>query len=509
MPARTLRNHLPFIILLITLALFGSVTYKNFGISWDEPYFYDYADSIRSAYDPGFPSLGNDPDSIYGVSAEDHKYYGPAYLLLAQPITKVIQTAATRFEAWHLANYGFFVIGVIFFYLILLRWVSPSAAAAAAALFATQPLLIGHAFINPKDVPFLVFCVITAYFGLNTLTSKSGPRSILNTLLFGSLLGLTASVRVIGPLIGVAFAISFILKRDYRALWRLAAASLIAIAAMIVTWPFLWSDPVGNMLLVLQHMSNNPTELAVLYEGVIFRANEMPLFYIPKMLLLTLTEPVWIFALLGSVVFAVRSKYRNYWIEVLPFALVFGFIITYLLVTRPAVYDGFRHFLFILPLVFIAAGFVFDTVFEMLSKRHWIQVIITTLILIPGLIGVFRTHPYEYAYYNSFTGGVGGAYRTYETDYWLTCFKPTITQFSKEHTGETMFIQRELPLAQASAPTNIKLAELPAYTDPPKSGYYLFHTRANLDQRSQYRGLKTIMSVGVDGAEFCLIKQAP
>lgn len=511
MSTKLARKHLPFLLLLLFLTLIGVFSFKDFGISWDEPYFYNYADSIGNAFDPGFYHSGSEPESIYGISAADHKYYGPAYLLLAQPIAEFSRSLfhVTIFQAWHLVNFGFFIVGVFFLYLTLLRWTSTTAAAAATSLFALQPLLLGHAYINPKDMPFLVFSLISAHFGLKALTAQPKWQVIGYTGLFGIFLGFSASVRVIGPIIGLAFVFSFISKRNWKIFARLVVAGVIALVVMVASWPFLWSDPINNLRVVLRHMSNNPTELAVLYEGVIFRANDMPSYFIPKMLALTLTEPVWIIAAMGTIVLVISPKVRKFWIEILPFALVFGFILTYILIARPAVYDGFRHFLFILPIVFILAAFAFDALFEKLTKKTWSFWSIVMIALLPGAISIATLHPYEYTYYNNFSGGVGGAFRVYETDYWLTCYEPAIEWFSSEYPDETLYIQRELPLAEASAKNEINLAALPPYNDPPKSGYYLFHTRANLDLRSQYRRLPILQSFGVDGAEFCLIKQAP
>ena len=41
----------------------------------------------------------------------------------------------------------------------------------------------------------------------------------------------------------------------------------------------------------------------------------------------------------------------------------------------------------------------------------------------PGWLASFHLHPYQYIYYNSFIGGPQGAFRRYETDYWMTSFR--------------------------------------------------------------------------------------
>ena len=81
---------LPILLLLLINLVAGLLTYRDFGLSWDEPLFYDYADSIKIAYTPQAFSPNFDFEQVYGPSATDHKYYGPAYILLAQPVQQTV-----------------------------------------------------------------------------------------------------------------------------------------------------------------------------------------------------------------------------------------------------------------------------------------------------------------------------------------------------------------------------------------------------------------------------------
>ncbi len=45
-------------------------------------------------------------------------------------------------------------------------------------------------------------------------------------------------------------------------------------------------------------------------------------------------------------------------------------------------------------------------VFEKVKWRIWHCLI--ALVVLPGLIGIVRLHPYEYIYYNTFIGGEAG-----------------------------------------------------------------------------------------------------
>jgi hypothetical protein len=165
-------------------------------------------------------------------------------------------------------------------------------------------------------------------------------------------------------------------------------------------------------------------------------------------------------------------------------------------------YDGFRHFLFILPPVFIFCGFALQWLWEKIHRSFW-YIPVALLLLMPGLLRVARTHPYEYTAYNVFAGNV---YREYETDYWLTCYKEAIEWTRTHGAQKTLYIQREFPIA-AYYGAGLNLKSLGAESDPQPGDWLLFSTRANLDIKSVYRKLPVVQSFGRNGAEFCIIKE--
>src|SRR3990170_2549084 len=75
----------PILLLLALNMLIGLFTFRDYGLSWDEPLFYDYASSLGYAYSPREWFSGNfNLDNAFGASAGDHANRGPAYLLLAR-----------------------------------------------------------------------------------------------------------------------------------------------------------------------------------------------------------------------------------------------------------------------------------------------------------------------------------------------------------------------------------------------------------------------------------------
>jgi len=514
------------------LALAGLLTFRHYGQSWDEPLFYAYAEAIPAAYAP--QNWFNAPESVYGPSAEDHKYYGPAYLLLAAPLRKALSAAfdLPAAETWHLLIFFTFLLGVWFLYRLARRSLPLPAALTAAALFALQPTLWGHAFLNPKDIPFFTAFTAAVWLGLRAADRMRNGQPAWGAWAAAALaLGFASAIRVIGPFAALlVLGYSLLPWPSQRPVWRslLLYAALSALV-MFLLWPFLWQSPVTRLLEVLRHMSNNPTELAVLFLGQIFRANDMPTRYFPQMLLLTLTLPVWPLAALG--VWRMARLARR---EFAVYAAWFGLIAAYILLRHPAVYDGFRHFLFILPPVFALTGHGAHLLSQKLadwktrqpsareaasprpaarlrlkvSLPAALSLLLLILLPAPGVWSILRLHPYEYAYYNALAGGLSGAYRVYETDYWLTCYREALEWAQTNDPQTPIYIQREMDLAgQYAAGLRLLPLEVETPTSLPGGARLLFSTRANLDQRSIFRNLPVEQTFGREDAVFCLFRR--
>lgn len=519
---------LPILLLLAGLLLAGLLTFHAYGLSWDEPLFYDYAESIPGAYQ-GWDRLD---ESVYGRSPSDHKYYGPAYLLLGKPLKDGIQSVwgTDPAAAWHLVNFLSFLLGVFFLYRLGTRFLTPGLAAVNAAFFALQPLLWGHAFINPKDIPFMSAFLAAVSLGLDWIdalqpgSSTQPSHSLIPKILLAALaLGMASAIRVIGPLAGVLVLVYFLARlmqgnRSHLAfsVFSLAVYSMLSIGLMLALWPFLWADPLNRLLEVLRHMSDNPTELAVLFMGQIFAANQLPARYFPQMLALTLSEPVLPLALLGGLCLAWRLfKKQQDWAAPLTLFLWFVPLAAYNILKVPAMYDGIRHFLFLLPPLFLLTGIGLETllaafrnrisVFSNLGLFKAFRLFVVGVLLLPGIWGILRLHPYQYTYYNSLAGPT---YRVYENDYWLTCYKEAV-EWAKQNEPQTpLYVQREFAVAEYYA-SGLTLRDL-RYETPeslPANALMLFSTRANLDQKSVFRGSQVVHAIGRNGVEFCLLKR--
>jgi hypothetical protein len=518
----------PIIILLIINLLIGIFTFQDYGYSWDEPLFYEYADALQYAYSPKeWFSRNFDLQNAFGASASDHANRGPAYIIIVYPIVSFFKLFLDNASAWHLINFLTFQLGVYLFYRFASRFVETWSAFLATVLFASQPVFWGHSFINPKDIPFLVFFIGSMVFGFEMVNDFVSHRKInfRKILLASFFMGIATSIRVLGPLAALLtalYAMSQIKHIKFFVFIKLFAMyGFLSLLFSFVAWPYLWTNPLQTFIQVFAFMSDNPTQLNVLFMGNHYQAGEVPRRYILTLLGYTQTEPVWILFLLGLFLAFWKSSNQK---RITLFIILLWFLIplAYVLLRRPSMYDGYRHFLFILPPVFIFAGFAFEKLFELFSNRrgdpsglikspnHYWRVALTIFILAFGIIPIIQLHPYQYAYYNNFIGGVGGAFRNYETEYWLTCYREAVLELN-EITNEpvNLFVRREPYIADYYANENISIRDFRTEQNQMQTGdYYLVNTRSNEDLRFM-RDVPAIITIERQDATFCIIKQVP
>jgi len=164
------KNHtdFPVYIILFVLIIIGSLIFHEFGASWDEPEYYQYAESTFRAYSIREILNGN-YDYTNTLGTNDLRYYGPAFLIIGKVIHSLISIVFPNIlsiDMWHLITYLSFLLGVYFFYKLATRWVTISSAVVATILFVSQPVIFGMAWINPKDTPFMTFFMGSLFFGL-------------------------------------------------------------------------------------------------------------------------------------------------------------------------------------------------------------------------------------------------------------------------------------------------------------------------------------------------------
>lgn len=162
-----MKKNYPVLIILLLGLLVGFSTFDQYGESWDDKSLQKYSIKSINAY-ATWPQQG-----IVSLAQDDLGNYGPFYVMLVERVTQFLSPLLPYRlpDLRHLIYFITYIAGVWAFYALAKRWLSEIPAIGATLLFMTQPLLWGHAFINPKDTPFLSFFLLSIYFGLRLFDS--------------------------------------------------------------------------------------------------------------------------------------------------------------------------------------------------------------------------------------------------------------------------------------------------------------------------------------------------
>jgi hypothetical protein len=421
---------------LLAAAAVALATFRDYGLGWDDYTHAEYGELLLAFYGSGFADTR-------ALSFVNLYYYGGGFDMLAALAAKGLPL--TLFETRRLVGAAVGLIGLIASWRTARRIGGPLAGLAALILLAACPLYVGHMFMNAKDAPFAV--AMTVLLLALVRVFEDYPRLAPATgALTGAGFGLAIGSRIMGGFGVVSFAAALALAtvlevtalglrpaatRLASFLIRLLPVAVLACAVMALVWPWSVIDPFNPFRAVEYFSRFFEKPWRELFGGELIPVIDMPRSYVPTLLALQLPELLLALALAGAagVVIAVcRRDVATNRRAVLALVLLAAFLpIAVTILARPAMYNGIRHFVFILPPLAILAGLAS----AWLIKRLWaasrlaaaaLAAALLTALAVP-VTDMVSLHPYEYTYYNRTAGGVAGARSRYMLDYWGLSFK--------------------------------------------------------------------------------------
>jgi hypothetical protein len=165
-----------------------------------------------------------------------------------------------------------------------------------------------------------------------------------------------------------------------------------------------------------------------LFQGALLEPPDMPRDYVPVLMGLKLPLlflMLSIAGLCGALAAAVRPAIepcRRAALLAIAVAALLPVIVT--VIERPAMYNGIRHFVFVLPPLAVAGGLAGAFIARRLPRAGRIAAAAAFIagIAVPSA-GMARLHPYEYVYFNRVAGGPRGAQSRFMLDYWGLAMK--------------------------------------------------------------------------------------
>jgi 4-amino-4-deoxy-L-arabinose transferase-like glycosyltransferase len=416
---------------LAIAAIVALATFRDYGLGWDDYTHAEYGDLLLSLYASGLA----DRHALSWVNLYE---YGGGFDLAAALFAKLLPFSV--FETRRLTGGIIGLIGLLIVWRTGRRVGGPLAGVIALALLGTCPLFVGHAFINAKDAPFAVAMALLL-LGLVRAFEEYPRPGAATVALVGVGAGLAIGTRILG-VVGVFYALGALAlivaidaRRDGlraagascgRFVLRLLPGLVLGYVVMALVWPWGAAEPL-NPFRALQYFSRFFEEpWDELFGGALIKVTEMPRSYLPMLLALKLPAMFGALAT-GGVAGALVGAFRhgntaNRRAVLLLVALAAALPVAVAVAMRPAMYNGIRHFLFVLPPLAVTGGLAGAWLFDALRRQGHLAVMAAAAAFVIGIalptVDMVRLHPYEYTSFNRLAGGVRGARDRYMLDYW-------------------------------------------------------------------------------------------
>jgi hypothetical protein len=424
------------IIVLATVGLVASLTFRDYGLGWDDYTHAEYADLLLRMYGSGFKDTG-------ALTFANLYMYGGGFDMAAALLHKIIPLEL--FETRRLLGAVVGLIGLAVTWRLGRRVGGPLAGLATLLLLALCPTFYGHMFMNPKDAPFAVAMVILM-LGLVRLAEEYPSPSPRTILIVGLGAGLSIGSRILGGLALVYAVVGFIpmlleevrthsareaAHRFAHVVYVLLPGLVLGYLVMGLIWPWSIMEP-GNpfhALTYFSHFFEKPWK--EMFDGALVSVPDMPWSYLPTLFALQLPEillGLTIAGVVGTLMSLSRADVparRKTILLMLTLAATLPLVVA--MVKRPALYNGIRHFIFVIPPMAVLGGVAFAWLMNWLRehRRSWQPAIVAAFafgLMLP-LGEMIRLHPYQYTHFNHIAGTVRGADDLFMLDYWGLALK--------------------------------------------------------------------------------------
>jgi hypothetical protein len=500
---------------MVSLALFGLLgayvlfSFRQQGISNDEEVQHVYGRLLLDYYLSGCQDQA-------AFAYKNLYLYGGFFDLIAASVERLLP-GIQIWEFRHLLSALFGLAGFLAVWKTVRHLAGERAAIVAVILLALCGSWSGAMFTHTKDVPFGTCMAWALYYTVRVLERLPAPPRAL-VLKQGVAIGCAFGLRV-----GAVFAVFYLgvgllvqarlygaahggaLNYFRRSIVALLPALLPAFALLALFWPWAVQAP-QNIWLAMTQFSHFAFNLDTILNGVVMKDGDVPRTYLSIYLLVRLPE-VQLLALAAAAAFAlarlpqlrtIRPDLR--W---LPVALAAIVPISYTLIGRPALYNGLRHFTFLLPVLAMLGAWGLQQCWHALCLRRLEIVLALLCALLTGtqLVTLARLHPYEYLAYNQLVGGLPGAYDRWETDYWSAPIKEAIqTILAPQVLGQHHLAPHQYTIGVCAEPLQAQVYLPPEFvitSDWMQADFYLSTTHMDCDSVVHGRTMGEVRREGV------------
>jgi len=448
MQNRTLINKNVFTtILFLVIFLLGSLIFRDYGISFDEKFHRNNA-SFWFNYSKDFLSDSNSSsvnisENLINQKIEDNDFIINVPSIQPVPLVIIseffielfnIKESNNIYQFKHFFNFFIFFIALCFFYKLISKRFNSYMYPVMGVLFLyLTPRFFAESFYNQKDIFFLAMVIINMFLGFNFLKQSN----LKNTFLFSLSSAITIDTRIMGfMVVGILLFLFFIKTlrtRDsfvHKYIFLLYFIPLTFVF-VIVFWPYLWHDPLNNLLFAFNNLLSVEFPSSNLYLGKYILSSNIPWHY--HLVWIGITTPVIIILLfllgiffilkrISNRIIKLDNKLNDIWrgdkemLDIYFFLMILIPLVLY--IKKGMGYDGWRHLYFIYPSIIMISLYGFYCLKLLFKNKFFINFVYSLIIMNFIYIGYwnYKFHPHQYVYFNIFFKDK--FHNNFDMDYW-------------------------------------------------------------------------------------------
>jgi hypothetical protein len=439
--------YVPGILLFLLALIAGVLSYKDYGISWDEHW-------QRELGTMTYNYVFNGDKTLLTYA---YNFYGSGFEFPLACLEKWLKLTDARdvYMMRHLAAHIFFLLSALSAYFLILKlFRNQFLACVGFIMLVCAPRIYAHSFFNSKDVVFLSAFLLT----LSVSCWAFNKNKPLLYGLLGVFCGYTTSIRIMGIML-FAFVMFFLLldwlsasrkKEDSKLPTRNLLFCFIGFSvALYISWPYLWHNPFGNLATGFKAMSHYDWDAEILLNGSRVKTTQLPWSYFPNWFIITVPV-LWLLAgaagliripvdfLKKPSIFLQNTTERNF----LLYWLCFLVPILAVIAMHSVIYDDWRHLYFVYPSFVLVALYFINKVAERL-KGNLTYIVYGACAIQAVLVVLFmvQNHPFQQVYFNELVSHEPESLReNYELEYWGASFKQGLEHIVSADTAKTIHI---------------------------------------------------------------------
>lgn len=422
-------------LFFLAFFLYGCLVFRDYGISVDEmsqrghslvnyKFMVPWAAQIRT----------NTVDfTIMGNLGDHHSFYGVAVQIpavIAEHLTGFTIPYSTIFRIRHFYTFFLFWISAICFYKCCRLFTENRyLALIGTAIYILNPRTLADAFYNIKDLMGLSLCMILIYFGCKMLREMK-QRNLICFALFGAL---GTNCRIVLAVVLAAFLFSAFLQGAVdgqlkKRFFLCLEAGLLSLAFYFIMTPSVWVNTLQNVKETVDTFSNYTAMPGTsVYQGSTVTGNDLSRTYVFVWMLITIPIAYLLFSAAGmlhglwQMIRMVVRRQKWSWVQFVWLALLLSMAVPlgYVLLLKPVVYNGWRHFYFLYAVIALGAFFgllALETEWKGRKKAVWAGRGLLAAGLLATVVWIGINHPFEYVYFNLLARH--NVEDNYDRDYW-------------------------------------------------------------------------------------------